>query len=71
MTITSSGMKCDICGKYIFFNDYQEFSVKAIGDQRLHCCTPGCKQALVDAGNDWKRLPEGPLRTAFDEAVSA
>lgn len=69
MTITSSGMKCDVCGEYIFF-EYQEFSVSAVGERRLHCCVPKCKQALIDAGKDWEKLPDGPLRAAFSEAVS-
>jgi len=44
--ITSSGAKCDVCGKWIFPIDPDElvhtFSVKGI-DQKLHCDNK-CKQ---------------------------
>jgi hypothetical protein len=27
-----------------------------------------CKQILIDCGKDWKKLPEGPLKKAFEKA---
>ena len=65
--ITSSGAKCDVCGKWILPIDPDElvhtFSVKGI-DQKLHCDNK-CKQKLIDCGNDWQELPDGPLKTVF------
>ena len=67
MTITSSGLSCDVCGKYILLDEYEEFSVSVI-DQRLHCHASTCKQIVIDAGTDWHNLPAGPLRAAFESA---
>ena len=67
MTITSSGVMCDVCGKFILFEEYQEFSVHGI-EKRLHCDMK-CKQLLIDAGTDWEKLPDGPLRKAFEQAT--
>ena len=68
--ITSSGAKCDVCGKFILPIDPDElvhtFTVKGI-DRDLHCDNK-CKQLLIDAGKDWRKLPDGPLRKAFEEA---
>lgn len=68
--ITSSGAKCDVCGKFILpINPVEmvhSFSVKGI-DQTLHCDN-GCKEILLKAGKDWKKLPDGPLREAFEKA---
>jgi len=68
--ITQSGPVCDICGKYIL----------PIGDELVHgfrikgvdadlVCDNGCKIILekVMEIQDWKILPEGPLRRAFCE----
>ena len=67
--ITSSGAKCDVCGKYILPIDpderVNEFGIKGIA-QTLHCDNT-CKQKLIDAGKDWKKLPDGPLRKVFEE----
>ncbi len=68
--ITSSGAVCDVCGQYILPLDPEErvhsFTVTGI-TRTLHCGNR-CKQALLDAGSDWTKLPDGPLRTAFEEA---
>jgi len=68
--ITSSGAKCDVCGRFILPFDPEErvnpFKVKGI-NRELHCDNK-CKQLLIDAGKDWHKLPDGPLRTAFEEA---
>ena len=66
MTVTSSGLKCDVCGGFIlpFFDDeYENFSVKGI--QGLLHCHLKCGQEVRTAGSDWHLLPEGPLRRAF------
>jgi hypothetical protein len=71
MSITSSGLVCDICGKYIlplFDETYERFSCKGIAHE-LQCHIP-CKQAIVDAGKEWEKLPDGPLRQAFEKAMT-
>lgn len=74
MAITSSGAICDVCGKYILPIDPEErvntFSCAGFA-RELHCDN-ACKlilQAAFKAG-DWKQLPDGPLRTAFEERAS-
>lgn len=68
MTITSSGAKCDVCGNYIlglFKEDLvYMFTVNMI-NQKLHSCID-CKKILEQIGTDWKKLPEGPLKKAFN-----
>lgn len=51
--ITSSGIVCDICGKYILvmLDPYEQvytFSVQGI-DRKLHCDN-ACKQILIGCG---------------------
>jgi len=69
MTITSSGVICDVCGKYILPLDENErvnfFSVKGI-EEKL-CCDNACKEILKSCGKDWKKLPDGRLKKAFQE----
>lgn len=67
MTITSIGLKCDVCGEVILLDDYQAFTQKGISTT-LHCHVPQCKQAIIDAGGDWIKLPDGPLRRMFETA---
>ena len=69
--ITSSGVICDVCGKHILPIDPDEMVNKFIiaGFWReLHCdnaCRELVEQALCQ--KDWRLLPEGPLRKAFEE----
>ena len=70
MSVTSTGLRCDVCGDYflpVLDDVYERFGVKGI-DGELHC-HPKCKQALIDCGKDWTKLPSGPLRDAFEEAA--
>lgn len=70
MTITSSGAKCDVCVDYILPIDPDELVhtfTLSISETVMHCDNK-CKQALIDAGSDWKKLPDGPLRKAFEKA---
>lgn len=72
MSITSSGLVCDVCGKHIlpiFDESYERFGVRGV-DRELSCHNE-CKQYLIDAGKEWKMLPEGPLRQAFNDAEAA
>jgi len=66
--ITSGGVICDVCGKYILLDGVEMFSLTGM-DRPGHCHATGCKQALVDASDDWQLLPAGPRRTAFEEAT--
>lgn len=70
MTITSSGPKCDICGDFILpgmSESVNPFKCKGI-KHMLHC-HDDCKPKVVKAleAKDWKMLPKGPLRTAFEK----
>lgn len=69
MSIVSSGLVCDVCGLHIlpyFDESYERFSVKGI-DRELACHNDVCKKALIECGKDWEKLPDGPLRKAFEE----
>jgi len=70
--ITSSGAKCDVCGKYILpLGDERvhTFGVSGI-DRDLHCDNK-CKEIVLAVGTDWQRLPDGPLRQAFAKVCQA
>lgn len=63
-------IRCDVCGELILgILDETErihtFSVTSIS-RKLHCDN-ACKQALIDAGTDWTKLPDGPLRRTFEK----
>jgi hypothetical protein len=71
--ITQSGLICDVCGKYILpISDemVHRFRIKGIDCDLI--CDNACKEILENAmvKQDWKALPEGPLRKAFSEATS-
>lgn len=71
MTITSSGPKCDVCGKHILplgDESVNFFRVSAI-DKELHSDN-ACKVIMekLPVGSTWKALPEGPLKQAFAKA---
>lgn len=63
-----AGPFCDVCGSYVLLDTFDTFRVKGI-DAMLICHSKGCRQAMVDAGTDWTKLPPGPLRDAFAEAA--
>ena len=72
MTITSSGVKCDVCNRFILLEDYYPFTISGI-KQELHAdkkCLDIVKSIDTGQGGDgdWTKLPEGPLRTVFEEA---
>lgn len=69
MTITSSGIKCDVCGDFILLAPATPFKMEGIKEQ-LHA-DPGCLmviQKLTHDNADWDALPKGPLRSAFEKA---
>ena len=72
MTITQHGLSCDVCGEYILpglENSFERFSVTGISGE-LHCHNDE-KAIVLEAMTmkDWKLLPEGPLRMAYEEAA--
>ena len=74
MTITSSGAKCDVCGNFILPLDPDErvhsFSCKGMTPDPMHCCNE-CRAILESARGDWTKLPDGPMRKAFQAAFDA
>lgn len=69
MSITSSGVICDVCGQYILLESFDNFTLKG-RKQQFHCHSSGdCKDNLFKASkaNDYKLLPaESPIRKAFE-----
>lgn len=64
--VTSSGLRCDVCGDYILLDrEAPAFSMPGILEV-LHCHTV-CKPKIVAAceAKDWKMLPAGPIRDVF------
>jgi hypothetical protein len=60
-----------VCGKYILpLPDelVNIFRVAQIPDRELHADNR-CKQAVLGCGGDWQKLPDGPLRKAYEEAA--
>lgn len=65
--IRQSGPWCDVCNDPILLDvSINPFRCKGI-DQELHCHDK-CKDTLIDVGRDWTKLPDGPLRKAFEDA---
>lgn len=66
--ITQAGPRCDVCGEYILLDkSCNPFSLKGI-KQTIHCHDK-CR-IFIEGQTDWKQLPQGPLRTVFEEAES-
>ena len=69
--LTSSGIRCDVCGNYIlglFKGDVAlPFTIPGV-ETKLHCHTK-CKQPVVDMSKteDYSKLPKGPLKTLYEE----
>lgn len=66
--ITSSGMRCDVCG--IFNVDYEawEFFRVPVAVGALNCCQK-CKPVLAEAKR-WEDLPDGPLKRLYQGVAS-
>ena len=69
--ITSSGAKCDVCGKYILPVQPDErvnnFAIAGI-KQAMHCdnaCRKLVEQMLKE--KDYTVLPHGPLRKVYEQ----
>ena len=68
--ITQHGPQCDVCGNYILpIGDEQVnfFSIKQIQSSSSLCCHNKCRQQLENLNGDWRQLPSGPLRDAYEE----
>ena len=72
MSVTQSGLCCDVCGAHImpcFDEAFERFGVHGV-EHELQChlrCRPEVEKAV--AANDWSLLPSGPLRAAFERAT--
>ena len=70
MGLTSSGPICDVCGKYILPLGDEGVNWFRCGGVRDLCCHNACKAPVLEMTEkkDWKVLPAGPLREAFEVA---
>lgn len=67
MSLTDSGMVCDVCGlPFTVEPRFESFKVAGI-DAELHA-HPDCRPLVEKAGKDWRNLPRGPLRAVFEES---
>ncbi len=78
LTILVSGVECCVCGKTMRGLSAKDrphlFQVKQVIDLRtrkpmnLYCCG-WCKHEVNEVGRygNWKKLPPGPLRRAFED----
>lgn len=66
--LTQCGPRCDVCDSYIFVGDINPFHMEGI--KQTLVCHDKCKSIVLDAmeKKDWTLLPEGPLRSAYQEA---
>ena len=69
MSIVSSGVRCDVCGKHILpiiDDDTNPFSMPGVKGT-LHCHS-SCKAVFLDSveSKDWRSLPSGPIRELFE-----
>jgi hypothetical protein len=75
MTITQSGVYCDVCGGLLWSNKdtFEFFEVEELdsGNSKLVVGTRCCRQQLKNASdaNDWELLPRGPMRKVYQEAA--
>jgi len=66
--LTQAGPKCDVCGEFMLLDKSMNwFTVPGITTRM--CCHDSCKPKveLAISQEDWKLLPEGPLRKVFEE----
>lgn len=67
--------QCCVCGESFAFECITGKNVRIISvtgiDADLCVHDPKCLDILKANGPDWKTLPEGPLRRAFQEADEA
>ena len=68
MTLTQCGPVCDVGGEYILLEGLQGFSVAGLAQTELHVCE-GHLLILKESHEqrDWKLLPDGPLRKAWEK----
>lgn len=64
--ITSSGLMCDVCGKYIFplFHTEESFNISGNDFSAHSACIAAVKNMI--ATKDFKVLPAGPLRSIYE-----
>lgn len=71
MSLTQAGFLCDVCGQFMVTEMLGDRGIEQFTTQKdgpmMHCHDK-CKQALIDCDNDWQKLPDGPLRQAYEKA---
>jgi len=70
MTLSSSGFICDVCGQYILGlteDDLVHPFKLSVFKNRLDGCNVCIKIVKELDGKDWKSLPDGPLRKAYEK----
>ncbi len=70
MSITSAGIRCDVCGYYclneiLMGDSIVQFKIRC-NDRMLHA-DKKCEEALRNAGTGWTKLPDGPMKNAYIE----
>jgi hypothetical protein len=68
MSITSSGPKCDVCGNYILNPEDRVNFFRIEGIEEELICDNKCKEDVLRAEDNWRKLPKGPLRQAFENS---
>lgn len=71
MSLFSSGYNCDVCGNYILglWEKDKVHPVKIKGiDMMVDCCYK-CIEVIKNCNGDWKKLPDGRLRRAFERQI--
>ncbi|KKL24124.1 hypothetical protein LCGC14_2418470 [marine sediment metagenome] len=64
--ITQGGPQCDVCGDYILVGNCNPFRMEGFDGTLM--CHDKCKDFVLTAmrTNDYKGLPQGPLREAYE-----
>ncbi len=70
MSLCPSGLWCDVCGdlmlaEMLVNKPVEQFKVKGC-DTMLHCHDK-CKKAIKSCDGDWRKLPDGPLKKAYQK----
>jgi len=70
MTITSSGMVCDICEKYILLENAYELSFNVVNEGKHLDAHKKCYDLTKEAfkNNTWSLMPEGKLKKMLIES---
>lgn len=68
--IEQHGIRCDVCGEFIFIENAASFQLGGIeGTLTAHTRTRDCigKMTAAAEANDVTLLPDGPIRRAYEQ----